>query len=375
MSKSFHLISSPVARARAGLTLILLAAVAVATACSDDPTTTTAPRVAPSRALADVAPHPIDSLRVAPDSVPGQYSASGRVVLHAPAPAGGATVVITSSNRGIASVSPDSLVVVPAGAKAANFTVVTDYVPFNVPITLSAKYLGQTRTANFTVVPPVVPSMAISPGTLSFGWQAIGTVSASQYVFIQNLSNIPLNLGAITISGPFTMTTDCGATLVLPNYYCKVWVSFAPGFAGYQSGTLLIPNNSANNPAAVSLNGVGFVPAPAISVSPTSIGFPSVRLGLATSGRTITITNTGNAPLIVSSVSLGGANPGDFWLGNDVCSGFAVAPGASCTVAVSFEPLRIGARTATVNIVHNAGSGSSSVSLSGTGLKSGGYIP
>ena len=374
MSQSDHLISSTIPRGRAALSFILLAAVAVAAACSDDPTTATAPRLTPPRALADIAPFPIDSFFVAPDPVLGGYSATGRVVLHDPAPPGGATVAISSSNRNVAWPSPDSLVVVPAGATAANFTVGTNPVPYGIGITFSAVYMGKTRTDNFIVAPVVLPTISVSPGTLTFGSQAVGTTSASQTVFVTNTGSIALNLGTISISGPFTKTSDCGATL-LTGQSCRVWVSFAPTIAGFQSGTLLIPNNSANNPAAaVSLTGNGFVPTPGLSVSPTSIGFGSVRLGLATSGRTITVTSTGNAPLIISSVSLGGANPDDFWLGNDGCSGVALAPGASCTVAVSFEPLRIGTRTATVTIVHNAGT-SSTVSLSGTGLKSGGYIP
>ena len=283
--------------------------------------------------------------------------------------------MITSSNRTVAWVSPDSLVVVPAGTTATSFTVRTVPVPFGIGIALSATYLGQTRATNFVVIKDPPPSISVSPGTLSYGQQAVGTVSASQTVFVGNTGNVPLNLGAIAISGPFTKTTDCGASLVLPGDYCRVWVSFAPTIAGLQSGTLVIPNNSANNPAAVSLSGIGYVPTPGLSVAPTSIGFGSVRLGLATSGRTITVTSTGNAPLVVSSVSLGGANPGDFWLGNDSCSGVALVPGASCTVAVSFEPLRIGTRTATVTIVHNAAGGSTGVSVGGTGVKSGGYIP
>lgn len=375
MSQSAHLISSTVTRGRAALSLILLAAVAIAGACTDDTTTATAPRAASPRALADIAPFPIDSFEVAPDPVLGGYSATGRVVLHDPAPPGGATVAIASSNRKVAWVSPDSLVVVPAGAKAANFTVGTSPVPYGIGITFAAVYMGRTRTDNFIVSPVVLPNIAVSPSTLTFGLQAVGTVSASQTVSVQNTGNGPLNLGTISISGPFTKTSDCGASLV-PGASCRIWVYFAPGIAGFQSGTLLIPNNSPNNPAAaVSLTGNGFVPAPGISVTPTSIGFGSLRLGLATSGRTIKVTNTGNAPLIVSSVSLGGPNPGDFWLGNDGCSGAAVAPGASCTMAASFEPIQIGTRTATVTIVHNAGGGSTGVSLSGTGLKSGGYIP
>jgi hypothetical protein len=42
---------------------------------------------------------------------------------------------------------------------------------------------------------------------------------------------------------------------------------------------------------------------------------------------------------------------------------------------VSFEPLAIGTRTAKVTIAHNASGGSSTVSVSGTGVKGGPYIP
>jgi hypothetical protein len=42
---------------------------------------------------------------------------------------------------------------------------------------------------------------------------------------------------------------------------------------------------------------------------------------------------------------------------------------------VSFEPTRIGTRSATVTIAHNASTGPVVVSLSGTGVKSSGYLP
>jgi len=74
-------------------------------------------------------------------------------------------------------------------------------------------------------------------------------------------------------------------------------------------------------------------------------------------------------------VSLAGTNPGDFLIDADGCTGVPVAPNAYCIVTVSFEPLRIGARTATLNIAHNAPGGTSSVALSGAGLKPpGGWI-
>jgi hypothetical protein len=112
---------------------------------------------------------------------------------------------------------------------------------------------------------------------------------------------------------------------------------------------------------------------PAISVTPTAIGWGSVALGLATSGRVIKITSTGTAPLAVYHLILGGTNPGDFLIDTDGCSGTTLLPGASCTAYVSFEPLGLGTRTATVTIVDNAGS--TTVSLRGTGVQGGPYIP
>jgi hypothetical protein len=70
------------------------------------------------------------------------------VTLSAPAPAGGAQVMLSSSN-GAASVP--SSVIVPAGATSANFAVNTSVVLFSTSATISASYRGTTRSASLTV--------------------------------------------------------------------------------------------------------------------------------------------------------------------------------------------------------------------------------
>lgn len=67
--------------------------------------------------------------------------------------------------------------------------------------------------------------------------------------------------------------------------------------------------------------------------------------------------DAGTAPLVVSSATLGGTNPGDFTLWADGCTGASLLPGAWCPVSVSVEPLRVGARTMTVAIAHDAPGG------------------
>src|SRR5437016_790357 len=90
------------------------------------------------------------SLTLSPTSVIGGIQTStGTVTLSAPAPAGGATVMLSSSN-GAARV-PSSVTVV-AGATSATFTVNTSIVLFSTSATISASYNGTTRTAGLSVL-------------------------------------------------------------------------------------------------------------------------------------------------------------------------------------------------------------------------------
>jgi FG-GAP-like repeat/FG-GAP repeat/Abnormal spindle-like microcephaly-assoc'd, ASPM-SPD-2-Hydin len=107
-------------------------------------------------------------------------------------------------------------------------------------------------------------------------------------------------------------------------------------------------------------------PAPAASVSPSSITFPDTTGGSTSASQWVTLTNTGSTSLQISSISLGGANPGDF-LESTKC-GSALAFGASCSIRLAFRPTLRGTRTATLTITDNAlMDPQQTVTLSGTG--------
>jgi hypothetical protein len=95
-------------------------------------------------------PPTLSSLTLNPTSVfGGSQSSTGTVTLSGPAPAGGAIVALSSSNRA-ASVPPS--VTVPAGATSASFTVNTSFVLISTSSTISASYNGTTRTATLDVL-------------------------------------------------------------------------------------------------------------------------------------------------------------------------------------------------------------------------------
>ena len=104
------------------------------------------------------APPLLQSMTITPSSVSGGTNATGTVFLSAPAPAGGISVTLATSNRAVATVP--GIVSVPGGQTSANFTVTTFPVTNNTSVTITAFY-DTTVSANVTVTagaPPPTPS-------------------------------------------------------------------------------------------------------------------------------------------------------------------------------------------------------------------------
>jgi RHS repeat-associated protein len=96
-------------------------------------------------------PLALNGVSLNPTLVTGPYSATGTVTLNTNAPAGGATVTLSSDNATAASVP--SSVTVPEGASSANFAVTTSSVTTATSVTISGT-LTQTRTATLVVGAP-----------------------------------------------------------------------------------------------------------------------------------------------------------------------------------------------------------------------------
>jgi pseudomonalisin len=91
------------------------------------------------------------ALAVSPASVPGGVSATGTITLSAAAPAGGATVALSSSAIE-AAVPP--VVVVPAGSTSATFPIATLAVTSELPASITASYGGGSPWVLLTLEPP-----------------------------------------------------------------------------------------------------------------------------------------------------------------------------------------------------------------------------
>jgi len=110
-------------------------------------------------------------------------------------------------------------------------------------------------------------------------------------------------------------------------------------------------------------------PTPVVGFAPASpIDFPDVATGTSTAPISITVTNSGGAPLHISSVTLTGTNPTDFAIASNTCTGAAIAVNAICTVGATFTPGGTGERQANLQFTDDASSSPQILALSGNGL-------
>ena len=109
----------------------------------------------------------------------------------------------------------------------------------------------------------------------------------------------------------------------------------------------------------------------AAQTSPSTLSFSTQAQSTLSAPQTVTVENTGINALGVAGLTFGGVDAQDYLISSNGCLG-PIAPGATCTIGVSFAPQEQGQSRATLQITTIALSGSgisslTSVSLSGTG--------
>jgi hypothetical protein len=128
---------------------------------------------------------------------------------------------------------------------------------------------------------------------------------------------------------------------------------------------LTFPGNAADKPAPPAGS-------PALSITPTADAFGSVTVGLASSPVVNTLSNNGTAALSVTGMTL--SDTANYALnlngGTAPCgaASTSLAPGASCTVAVTFSPKAAGSLPASLTVASNDPLGADVVPLTGTGV-------
>jgi probable HAF family extracellular repeat protein len=120
-----------------------------------------------------------------------------------------------------------------------------------------------------------------------------------------------------------------------------------------------------SSPQNVTLSDAAPASRPNVTLSPTSLTFPTQLIGTKSAAKMVTLKNTGTTSLTITNIAITGTNAGDF-AQTHTCRR-SLAASASCTISVTFKPTASGTRTAALSITDTAPGSPQKVSLSGTG--------
>lgn len=231
----------------------------------------------------------------------------------------------------------------------------------DLPVTQGAfqnTLAGNTDAFVLKIGPGSAPSVSLSPDSLSYSAQALGSTSQPQTVLLRNMGSAPLSISLSAISGDFAETDNCG-TGVPAAGNCTLSVTFTPTTAGTRTGSILIQDDAAGSPHVINVSGDGS--APLVSLTPASLPFASQTLGSSSAAQSVTLTNSGNATLTVGNIQISG----DFAQTNNCPT--ALTANSSCTLNVTFTPTVTGSRNGTLSIADNAQGSPQVVNFSGIG--------
>lgn len=231
-------------------------------------------------------------------------------------------------------------------------------------------------------VPPAA-NVSVSPSpSFTFGDVPVGSSSSCTDFVFTNTDTTKTAVFEIPNTLSYTDFASCTPTAspqcsnfpfpdgyesLAPGASCAVGLQFSPTYGGTQYVTLY-----ANDPfryiqmGTVDIDGTGS--GPVLDVTPsTYLSFGSQVVGTSAATQILSVTNTGTAPLTISSVSL---PPSTDFPVTDNCAPYprVLAVGGSCTLSVGFTPAALGYYYSSLSFISDAVSGYGYVYVDGDGV-------
>jgi len=203
------------------------------------------------------------------------------------------------------------------------------------------------------------PTAILSATKLIFPKTLIGQTTYMTAT-LTNTGNATLNISNVATSGDFAVQSSTCGTQVVAGNNCAIRVGFTPTAKNSRTGTLQLTDDAPNNPQRVTLAGTGL----SIALSPTALNFGSELVGQTSASQPVTISNVSNASVNLTGFTISSATA-DYTISGNTC-GTSLAAGTNCSLNVSFNPTKTGARNGKLNVANNGG-GTAIATLTGTG--------
>jgi hypothetical protein len=249
---------------------------------------------------------------------------------------------------------PVQLTPTQPGPVAGTITVRTSAGPVDIGVT------GAGQSAD--------PLLGATPTVVSFGGVAAGGAPVTQSITLTNYGAQPLTLGAIGAPPPpFSVTgaPSPGQTLAA-GASITLGVTFAPTTTGQFTGSLTVA--STGGAAQVEMSGTAGTP-PAMTITPPTVDVGDTVLGTVATA-SFAVTNHGGSPLTITKSKPPVRDVG-FTAQSELPEGSVIAPGATLTQRIEFQPTTAGRATDSWIITGDDGSGARTVTLRGNGVGSG----
>jgi Abnormal spindle-like microcephaly-assoc'd, ASPM-SPD-2-Hydin len=226
-----------------------------------------------------------------------------------------------------------------AGTENGTYSITTS--ADNAPLVIILDATGVSTPAGTASIEAIPPSV-------NFGGVTVGSTD-SQTMRVSNTGTADLTITKISASGTgFSESGLSVPTTLAPGKDATFTASFRPTASGNQTGSISILSSAGASPLVIDLSASGNSTNLHLTANATSLNFGTTAVGVTTS-KSVKLTNSGNADVTISSVSVTGT-------GFSVSGGSdtTLTPNQSVTVAVSFDPRAAGGVTGNLFISSNA---------------------
>jgi hypothetical protein len=218
----------------------------------------------------------------------------------------------------------------------------------------------------WTIQRPIpTPAATLTPSSIDFGHQNVGTTSAAKVANLRSSGTGPLTVNSISAGGDFSATPNAPCTgpapwTLAPGVSCSINITFTPSLQGPQQAMLTVNDDAPTSPQTSTLTGTGTQAG--ASLTPPTLDYGGQAVNVSSPPKSVTLKSTGSGTLTISTISASG----DYSQTNNCPK--QLQPLGSCTIQVTFTPTTTGSRTGTLTVTDDAPGGSQTVSLTGTGI-------
>ncbi|MGB8293826.1 MAG: choice-of-anchor D domain-containing protein, partial [Polyangia bacterium] len=274
------------------------------------------------------------------------------------APSGALTVALTGAGAAQFAITDNECGAPVAGG--ANCTVTVVFKPIasgsvTASLTVTDATAGSTpATAVLNGTGAAAAALAIS-GAATLNSVTVGqSGTASTYTVTNNGGTNSAALKISAADAQFAIGSDlCTGLPLAAGKTCTFTVTFTPTSAGAKTTVLLASDGTMSGTLQISATGVAVAAGAALSLTPPTLDFGTLGVGLSSPPQTFTVTNTGGTASGVLSVvkndstsSVGGAAQFTY---TTTCTA-ALALNATCQVVVTFSPTVAGNASATITV-------------------------